>query len=379
MKIHRWGEGVAARMTALITAWVFVAWGAIALHTIPKAQSRLVAVGEALWADNLADLAEWARSGTPGAEPTLKVSGLANQPVSKDLVGKKARLLIRHPSQGAIVRQGDTITEAQVEALRAAGIQEIPVDGADERIVDDRLRGCTLKVAVTKDVRPVVVKPNELVTDQNVEEIRGKITAAGAWPVNVREADKTLTVEKAEDLKPGHVFADGVLGKGVPTELAKADVPVDQALWKRLKDEGIDRVHVQDKGLIPLDDPGRPVGDFAGRYLLADEQRARDTFWTTAAFVIPVIDQPVTWGGLICLALALVGAYGVFRLANRPTWVDFLIDTQGEMRKVSWPKPRELVGSSGVVIAFIAFVTLFLWVTDFALAVVSGALGLYSN
>lgn len=376
MKIHRWGEGVATRLTAFFTAWIFVGWGAIALHAVPAQQSRLVANGEALWADSLAELAEHARTSGNHADGTLRVTGLANQPVSNDLVGKVARQPIRHPSQGRVVALGVTLEAAHIEALRRAKIQEIPVEGADERIVDDRLRGCVLKAAVTKDVRPEIVPANTLVS----EDVRKKLDAAGVWPVNVRTADgKTLAVEKAADLLDGQVITDAVLGKGVPTELAKAEVVVDKVLLKRLKDEGIDRVRVQDGGAIPLDDPELPVAGFADRYLMAGENRSRDTFWTTAAFVLPAIDQPVTFGALICLGAALGAAYGVFRLGNRPATVDLLVETQAEMRKVSWPKGQELVGSSTVVIAFIAFVTLFLWATDVVLAVGFRLLGLYSS
>ena len=376
MKIQRWGEGVTARLTALFTAWIFVGWGAIAVHAVPKSQSRLVAAGEPLWADTLAELAEHARADTTGASATLRVTGLANQPVSNDLVGKKARVEVRHPKYGRLVHQGADFTVEHLDACRRAEIQEVPVEGADERIVDDRLRGCTLKVAVTKDVRPEIVPANTPVS----EAVRKTLEAAGIWPVNVRTADgKTLAVEKAEDLVIGQMITDAVLGKGVPTELAKAGAVVDKPLLKRLKDEGIDRVHVVDDGLIPLDDAEVAVGGFAGRYLMAFETRSRDTFWTTAAFVIPAIDQPVTWGGLICLAAALAAAYGVFRYANRPSVVELLIETQAEMRKVSWPKPQELIGSSGVVIAFITFVTLYLFATDFVLTIVARQLGLYSG
>ena len=39
-------------------------------------------------------------------------------------------------------------------------------------------------------------------------------------------------------------------------------------------------------------------------------------------------------------------------LINRPRHADFLINTDGEMKKVNWPTWRELIGSTKVVIGF---------------------------
>jgi preprotein translocase subunit SecE len=49
--------------------------------------------------------------------------------------------------------------------------------------------------------------------------------------------------------------------------------------------------------------------------------------------------------------LALV-AWLMFRLVNRPRSADFLIATEGEMKKVSWSSRKEIVGSTKVVIVF---------------------------
>ncbi|MBI2932313.1 MAG: preprotein translocase subunit SecE [Planctomycetes bacterium] len=61
---------------------------------------------------------------------------------------------------------------------------------------------------------------------------------------------------------------------------------------------------------------------------------------------------------------------------NRPAWADFLIETQAEMRKVSWPARREWVGSSVVVIVVIAFISLFLYFADEGLSKVMQKLGI---
>ena len=45
--------------------------------------------------------------------------------------------------------------------------------------------------------------------------------------------------------------------------------------------------------------------------------------------------------------------------------VDFLVLTEGEMKKVNWSTQRELVGSTVVVIAIMLVISLFCWMWDF--------------
>lgn len=59
----------------------------------------------------------------------------------------------------------------------------------------------------------------------------------------------------------------------------------------------------------------------------------------------------------------LVGAVSHL-LYGKPAWADFLIETESELRKVSWPPKHEWIGSSTVVILVVAIVSCFLWVSD---------------
>jgi preprotein translocase subunit SecE len=47
---------------------------------------------------------------------------------------------------------------------------------------------------------------------------------------------------------------------------------------------------------------------------------------------------------------------------------DFLIATEGEMKKVNWPTRREVVGSTWVVICCVIMLTLLLWISDLTFA-----------
>lgn len=90
---------------------------------------------------------------------------------------------------------------------------------------------------------------------------------------------------------------------------------------------------------------------------------------------IGTINQTYVAFGICCLvgsAIAAVIYVFVFRKAGSS---DFLIATEGEMKKVNWSTRREVVGSTGVVISVMAFSTIFLWIIDQAFVFVFSWIG----
>lgn len=71
------------------------------------------------------------------------------------------------------------------------------------------------------------------------------------------------------------------------------------------------------------------------------------------------------------VSLAVIALFGflIYRwVAVKPNTCDFLIATEGEMKKVNWPSQREVIGSTWIVIVFlICFVSLLL-LADFIFA-----------
>lgn len=59
---------------------------------------------------------------------------------------------------------------------------------------------------------------------------------------------------------------------------------------------------------------------------------------------------------------------GVFLMLNREKWSDFLIETEGEIKKVSWPARKEYMGSAMIVVLVVAVVSLFLHYVDAGLS-----------
>ena len=69
--------------------------------------------------------------------------------------------------------------------------------------------------------------------------------------------------------------------------------------------------------------------------------------------------------GVSMLFLAIIGAALWWFVGWNARSVDFLVATEGEMKKVNWSTKHELVGSTVVVIAVVIIISLFCWLFDF--------------
>jgi len=70
----------------------------------------------------------------------------------------------------------------------------------------------------------------------------------------------------------------------------------------------------------------------------------------------------VQYGAAVGLGVGL--ALGVAWALNKPNFVDFLIATESEMKKVSWSNRAEVLGSTAVVIATVLALAAVIWVVD---------------
>ena len=85
-------------------------------------------------------------------------------------------------------------------------------------------------------------------------------------------------------------------------------------------------------------------------------------------------DLPTNWALVVALGVFLAMAFGIYYASNMPRVVDFLLDTEAEMRKVSWPSAREVWGSSLVVLALVAILGLYILGVDYGLTSLRGLL-----
>jgi preprotein translocase subunit SecE len=65
---------------------------------------------------------------------------------------------------------------------------------------------------------------------------------------------------------------------------------------------------------------------------------------------MPVFGGPLSWKFLLCAAIFVAGLVLLRRYLARPATVDTLIETEQEMKKVSWPTRDESMNATWVVI-----------------------------
>jgi preprotein translocase SecE subunit len=82
---------------------------------------------------------------------------------------------------------------------------------------------------------------------------------------------------------------------------------------------------------------------------------------------IPIVGVEVTGAFLISSGLFLAGMWVLWRWTQRPKVADLLIETESELRKVTWPTPEAVVNASLVVVALVLVLMAFLAGADWAL------------
>jgi preprotein translocase subunit SecE len=132
--------------------------------------------------------------------------------------------------------------------------------------------------------------------------------------------------------------------------------------------------------------PARPVATGDGGFIRWYKQEQGK--WTRGGTFVGLFAL-ILWGGLflmqrleiyagdawwqllitrgIPLAVTVAAWFGAFWVAySHPKSGDFLIATEGEMKKVSWSSRREVIGSTRVVIVMTLLMAILLFVVDFS-------------
>ena len=76
------------------------------------------------------------------------------------------------------------------------------------------------------------------------------------------------------------------------------------------------------------------------------------------------IEPVYVQGGIAVLTVVICGLIGYHLIGRKPKLVEFMIATEGEMRKVNWSTRREVVGSTILVILLTLFIALFCQAAD---------------
>jgi preprotein translocase SecE subunit len=82
---------------------------------------------------------------------------------------------------------------------------------------------------------------------------------------------------------------------------------------------------------------------------------------------IPIVGIDLSGSFLITAGLLGAIVYALHRWLQRPKSADLLIDTEAELKKVTWPSLEEVINSSVVVIVFVLVLMGYLAGTDYLL------------
>ncbi|MBI4835144.1 MAG: preprotein translocase subunit SecE [Planctomycetes bacterium] len=89
------------------------------------------------------------------------------------------------------------------------------------------------------------------------------------------------------------------------------------------------------------------------------------TFWGTILTKIPFFDFGINYGMIISALLCLGTCFFVYLVVlNKPKTAEFLIESEAELKKVSWPSRQQYTGSSVAVIISVVVLGLFLVSAD---------------
>lgn len=82
------------------------------------------------------------------------------------------------------------------------------------------------------------------------------------------------------------------------------------------------------------------------------------------------VNLSVTVMLLIAAGVFLALSFGIYLFFNWPKMGEFMIETEGELKKVSWPERKEYVSASFAVVVLVVFIVVYLYAVDVGLSFV---------
>lgn len=89
---------------------------------------------------------------------------------------------------------------------------------------------------------------------------------------------------------------------------------------------------------------------------------------------IPVFEQRIDLGFVVAWGVVAACLWLLHRILNKPRPTDFLIETNEELKKVTWPSWADAKSSSMIVLGFVVFLAIFLWSSDMLFGWIFGLL-----
>lgn len=104
---------------------------------------------------------------------------------------------------------------------------------------------------------------------------------------------------------------------------------------------------------------------FMPGFHVLDDGSSIPSFWGTVLIPFDFLEFFVTIRMVIAAVVTIAGLAGVYLFViNLPRSAEFLICTEDELRKVSWPQRNEYIGSSIAVIISVVSLGLFILLAD---------------
>jgi preprotein translocase SecE subunit len=100
--------------------------------------------------------------------------------------------------------------------------------------------------------------------------------------------------------------------------------------------------------------------------------RAPDLAEALGGIVIPIVSVKLSISFLLSALIFVAGFVGLSIWLNRPKSADLLIETESELKKVTWPTMQDATNSSLVVIATVVFLMVYMGLCDRVLGSVIG-------
>ena len=106
---------------------------------------------------------------------------------------------------------------------------------------------------------------------------------------------------------------------------------------------------------------------FGSHFLFEQLVRIASMRSAIGGLTIPIVAVELSPAFLVAAIVFLIGFVLIYRWQQRPKMADLLIDTEAELRKVTWPTLEEVINTSLVVVVFVVFLGLFIGFADIVL------------
>ena len=101
---------------------------------------------------------------------------------------------------------------------------------------------------------------------------------------------------------------------------------------------------------------------------IADPERDTSLIPNVAVFQkLPLLGAPLSWKLLLCVVIFAGLVWLIRHYMKKPATVDMLIETELELKKVSWPTREESINATWIVIFVTLLITFTLFAFDFVL------------